>query len=105
MLYEKDDRTEEAYGAAHTIEHVATTVYELIDTAGAHGHNGYTRRHRNESTTPKARVQAAHRRHGRGRGFSGGGPTRPRNHLALFIVSLDEIEAWIKRKGLKGGAS
>lgn len=106
MLYQRDDNSEEASGAAHAISHMAAAAYELIDTA---------KERMGTAVTPA--VIAMSKRLGKlgyklladataGDIFSVI-QVRPGPEITwkMFIVSLDEIDAWLEREGLEGGAS
>lgn len=106
MLYDNADQTEEAYGSAHAIKHLAATAHGLIDTA----------KDRMGTAVTPAVIAMSQRLKKLGYKLLADATTadvfsvvkvRPGPEITwhLFIVSLDEIDAWIEREGLKGGAA
>lgn len=106
MLYDGGDETERAAGAAYVIKHMAAQGYELIDTA---------RERMGVGATP-AVIAMSKRLDKLGRKLLADATdadvftvvkVRPGPDLTweMFIVSLDEIDAWIKREGLEGEAA
>jgi hypothetical protein len=106
MLYDNGDQAEEAYGAAHTIKHMAAAAYELVDTA----------KERMGTQVTPAVIAMSKRLKKLGRKLLADATDAdvftvvkmqpgPVLTWEMFIVSLDEIDAWIKREGLEGGAA